>query len=239
LLVAWRAWHARNEVTHQKALPSIEGSKRFLCSYLYTVRNLNGQSSEAVIKGKSVALEAAAVRAPHSKQKQPAKPWCPPPPGWAKLSIDGSFKEIDGMAGAGMILRDDKGQIIFSACRSLLLCVDPLEAEIRACLEGLELSLHHSRLPLVIETDCFQLVSAVQERQPDRSLLMHFISEIKRLSSQDRVCKFVKVDRSQIRVSHCLANFARAEHQTDVWLDSGPEIMIRELEAEHLVTLSE
>jgi hypothetical protein len=68
---------------------------------------------------------------------------------------------------------------------------------------------------------------------------MHFISEIKRLSSQDRVCKFVKVDRSQIRVSHCLANFARAEHQTDVWLDSGPEIMIRELEAEHLVTLSE
>jgi hypothetical protein len=68
---------------------------------------------------------------------------------------------------------------------------------------------------------------------------MHLVSEIKRLSSLDRVCKFVKVDRSQIRVSHCLANLARAQHQTDVWLGSGPEIMFRELELERLVTLFE
>jgi hypothetical protein len=68
--------------------------------------------------------------------------------------------------------------------------------------------------------------------------LLHLVSEIKRLSLLDRVCKFVRVDRSQVRVSHCLANFARAECQTDVWLDSGPEIMFRELELERLVTLS-
>jgi hypothetical protein len=130
------------------------------------------------------------------------------------------------------------GSSRLSSCRSLLLCVDPLEAEVRACLEGLELSLQYSHLPIVIESDCLQLISTVQENQPDRSLLMHLFSEIKRLSSLDRVCKFVKVDRSQVRVSHCLANFARAEYQSNVWLGSGPESMIRELDLERLVTLS-
>jgi hypothetical protein len=126
-----------------------------------------------------------------------------------------------------------------ASSKFIVLCDNSLEAEVRACLEGLELALQHSHLPILIDTDCIQLVSAVQDHQPDRSPLMHVVWEIKRLSSLDCVCKFVEVERSQIRVSHCLANLARADHQTDVWLGSGPEIMFQELERECLVTLSE
>jgi hypothetical protein len=32
-MIAWRIWFARNEVVHEKELPSIAGSKRFLCSW--------------------------------------------------------------------------------------------------------------------------------------------------------------------------------------------------------------
>lgn len=60
----------------------------------------------------------------------------------------------------------------------------------------------------IIDTDCI-IVKAVQDRQPDRSRLI--IAEIKRFSSVDSVCKFVKVDRSQVRVSHCIVNFAKTE----------------------------
>ncbi|KAK1608923.1 hypothetical protein QYE76_032596 [Lolium multiflorum] len=100
-----------------------------------------------------------------------------------------------------MILRDDSGHIIFSTCRSVLRCEDALEAEIQACLEGLMLSLQYSELPIIIDTDCSQLVATVQDHSLDRSSLMHLFLEIKRLSSQNRICKFVKVDTSQIRVS--------------------------------------
>jgi hypothetical protein len=51
-----------------------------------------------------------------------------------------------------------------------------------------------------------QIVTAVQDRQLDRSPLLHLVYKIKRLSLLDRVCKFVRVDRSHVRVSHCLAN---------------------------------
>ena len=41
--------------------------------------------------------------------------WSPPPEGWAKLNVDGSFSHEDGSAGAGMILSGHAGAIIFSA----------------------------------------------------------------------------------------------------------------------------
>jgi hypothetical protein len=48
------------------------------------------------------------------------------------------------------------------------MCVGPLEAKARACLKGLELALQHSQLPIIIDTDCVQLISMVQGTSPDR-----------------------------------------------------------------------
>jgi ribonuclease HI len=151
------------------------------------------------------------VRSSSKLKKKENKPWCPPPHGWVKLTVDGSYKQEDGTTGTGMVLREDMGRVIFSSCRSLVLCGDSLKAEVRACLEGIKLTLQYCQLPIVIDIDCSQVVSAVQNRHPDRSPLLHLVSEIKRCFSLDRMCKFVRVDRSQIRVSHCLANFARVE----------------------------
>jgi ribonuclease HI len=166
------------------------------------------------------------------------KPWTKPPPGWAKLSIDGSFQSKNGSAGTGMVLRDSAGSVIFSACRSLMSCEQPLEAEILACLEGLELGLQHTHLPIMIETDCSQLISSIHAKEQDRSPFLHSISEIKELASGSRLCNFVKVDRSQVRISHCLANLARAENITQFWLGSSPECVAHALVDESLVILS-
>jgi hypothetical protein len=51
-----------------------------------------------------------------------------------------------------MVLRDYASTVIFSACRSLASCEQALEAEVLACLEGLELGLLHSDLSIVVES---------------------------------------------------------------------------------------
>ena len=69
------------------------------------------------------------MAAAENPTKLPEKRWIKPPPGRVKLNFDGSVKMEDGSVGSGMVLRHDTGNVIFTACRQLLNCCDPLEAE--------------------------------------------------------------------------------------------------------------
>jgi ribonuclease HI len=236
LLVTWRNWFSRNEATHDKPLPHVLGSKRFMCGYLNIISNVKYHSTEDIIKGKRDIDPDKSP--PQQASPLSAKRWTKPPPGWVKLSCDGSVKTEDGTAGAGMVLRDEYGEVIFSACRQLLACDDPFEAEAYACEDGLRLALEWSEKPIIVESDCSTLISAVQATTQDRSQFMHLLYEIKLLVNVSRIVSFVKVDRSQVRVSHCLANFARAEARTDFWLGSGPDCVLQALDLDRHVTPS-
>jgi hypothetical protein len=52
LMIGWRIWFPRNEVTHEKELPSIEGSRRFICSYMHSLADISQATLEQVMKGK-------------------------------------------------------------------------------------------------------------------------------------------------------------------------------------------
>jgi ribonuclease HI len=201
-----------------------------LCSYIKILRNIKDQSTEELIKGKHTSvLDLPHARVVYRPKKPPDKVWLKPALGYVKLNCDGSVKLEDGSAGTGMVLRDENGQVIFTACRHLLHCEDALEAEAYAVAEGLKLSLQRSNLPIIVETDCVGLITAINNGSQDRSSIRHIISEIKLLANGTTNVSFVKVDRSQNRVSHCLANFARTESRTMVWIGSGPDCLAQAL----------
>jgi ribonuclease HI len=148
--------------------------------------------------------------------------------------VDSSFHLNGSRGGAGMALRNADGQFIFSACRYLQRCDDAFEAELQACTEGLELALARTDLPIIIESDYAQLVQAATWSSTDRSPYNNLVLDIRLLLSQRLDFSIVKVVRVQVRVSHCLANFARTEHRSMIWLGSGPECVLQELEQELL-----
>jgi hypothetical protein len=94
-------------------------------------------------------------------------------------------------------------------------------------MAGLDLSLHNSVLPIIVETDCSQLIAAVKSSGQDRSPFLHLVSQIKLLANQRSEWVFVKVEQSMVRVSHGLANLARLESRTATWLGSGPEAVLQ------------
>ena len=239
LLVAWRAWHARNEVTHNKPLPTIEGSRRFLEDYRHLVLEIQSRTVEDLIKGKHPVHSNNLAPVQSEVSVAHVKPWATPPVGWVSLSVDGSFRYTDQSAGLGMVLRDANGLTIFASCRFLQDCESPLEAETRACAEGLTMALDYSHLPIRVETDCAQLVAMLSSSVVDRSPLLHLVSDVKHLCSGSRECSFVKVERSQVRVSHHLANLARMERRSEIWTGSGPEEILQLLELDRCVILPE
>ena len=99
------------------------------------------------------------------------------------------------------------------------------------------MALDRSQLPIRVETDCTQLVAMVSSTTVDRSPLLHLVSEIKFLSSISSVCSFVKMERSQVRVSHHLANLARMERRSELWVGLGPEDFLQLLELDRYVIL--
>ena len=87
---------------------------------MQTLKRIPDHSTKEVVKGKQILLTGMSDLPEISQRtKYTEKKWAKPSPGWVKLNCDGSFKIEDGTAGAGMILRDEEGQIIISSCRQL------------------------------------------------------------------------------------------------------------------------
>jgi hypothetical protein len=113
----------------------------FLCGYLKLLRNIQGSPTDQILRGKQPVLDISTPPVVNHVVVPPDIPWSRPSSGWVKLTIDGSFKLEDGHGGTGMILRNETGQIVFLACRFMHSCTEALEAELLACLEGLDLAL--------------------------------------------------------------------------------------------------
>jgi hypothetical protein len=94
-----------------------------------------------MIKGKQSMVELQTIKN-GKPATPPKKQLCCPPSGWVKLSIEtdliihGTTREALAHCCTGMILRDERGHMIYSACRWLPRSEEPFEAELQACVEG-------------------------------------------------------------------------------------------------------
>jgi hypothetical protein len=79
-------------------------------------------------------------------------------------------------------------------------------------------------------------VEALTKDSQDRSSITYLISEIKVLARGNRLVSFVKVDRTQNRASHTLANLARVEGTSGIWHGTEPECLIQVLAHDLIVT---
>ncbi|KAI4976829.1 hypothetical protein ZWY2020_050436 [Hordeum vulgare] len=146
LMTLWRSWHMHNELTHGKKAPPIEASTRFLSSYIDTLLCIKQHPSADIAKGNMAVSYLSKPLPDRDGKKQAAGPdmrWSKPPRGWTKLNIDGAFSANQRTGGAGMILRSDDGQIIYSSCRYLRSCSSVLETELAACMEGIIIAREH------------------------------------------------------------------------------------------------
>ena len=121
-----------------------------------------------------------------------------------------------------MVLRDHNGEEIFTACRWIFNCPGPLEAGLAACEEGLRLALHWSDKPLMVESDCAELISLISAGTADRSSNMFQAAEILELL-KERQSQIQKISRTQNKAADAMAAIGRRQQRTTCWLANIPQ----------------
>ncbi|KAM0924261.1 hypothetical protein ACQ4PT_004995 [Festuca glaucescens] len=226
LMTLWRIWHVRNEIVHDKPTPPMESSGSFLCSYVESLTTIKYCLGADDVKGKHPVAEQLEGCLQPRKTKpvivDAASSWSKPVAGTVKLNVDGSFSEATGSGGAGMVLRDDTGAVIVSACRYIPSCSSPLEAELVACREGVALARQWSNKSCTMEVDSREAVKMINSLEMDRSSLAFTVQDIKDLPKLDPRFQAVAIDRFNNQASHLLANLGRSKARTITWVGTGP-----------------
>jgi hypothetical protein len=97
--------------------------------------------------------------------------------------------EGDETRSIGMILRDEEGRIPFTACRFLQTCDSPLEVELLAYSEGLTLALENTNKPIILESDCLEAISIINDDNQNCSFVASLVNEFKKLCAEGSECR--------------------------------------------------
>jgi hypothetical protein len=65
--------------------------------------------------------------------------WTAPCPGWLKVNLATSFHNANSWMGFGLVVRDEKGEVVATLCKTAMGCLDPPLAEATNLLEAIKL----------------------------------------------------------------------------------------------------
>jgi len=98
-------------MTHASGHTSISDPVFFLLTFRESLLQVRQQAPTVDAKGKGKCWEAIPV--PGVNELECAS-WEAPLEGWTKVNVDGSFVEQTGKAGVGVIIRNVRGEVIFT-----------------------------------------------------------------------------------------------------------------------------
>ena len=90
LLLFWRTWYIRNNLTHTTDKLSVEGSARFLAKYWAELCSTQHQRSSFNSKGKEPVVGSLVAKKKNVIKATDAA-WEAPTTGWLKMNVDDSF----------------------------------------------------------------------------------------------------------------------------------------------------
>ncbi|XP_074282762.1 uncharacterized protein LOC141607307 [Silene latifolia] len=207
----WALWEHRNKVIFE--LREVDP-----CGVVKRVRDVMEE-----IEGGGYVKKGSQDEVGARGRESARKGWVAPPEGYVKINVDAGVQEGMGV-NLGMVCRDGRGGVIWGATLVLEQLWDSRIAEAVAVLEGVKEARRRGHANIVVESDCLQVVEALQKSRPGRSVFDLVLADIFSLRSSFNSIVWSFTSRLNNGVAHALAHPVPRVVGKFVWSEGLPLI---------------
>ena len=217
----WKFWENRKEGELE----------RLVCIAWCIWKNRNAVKFEGRCKeSRSIVTEANALVEEFCrhfevlKQTAPLRTgrWTPPREEWYKVNMDGALFKESSNCGIGIVIRNERGELMGAMSKKLDILLGALEVEAKAFEEGLQfvkdLGLKHVEL----EGDAKGVIDALRGCSPPPISIKMIIEGIKGQKCNALVWEVSYVRRTYNMAAHLLARNAQFVSESIVWVEDLP-----------------
>ncbi|XP_057719932.1 uncharacterized protein LOC130934373 [Arachis stenosperma] len=173
-------WQVRNSTIFEKKVLTIEEEiKKALTSF-------------EEFSNTQATLEE--LRKSHNPPTFITQKWEEPPNSMLKVNVDAAVGKIN-KGGVGVVIRDNLGQVMATACWAIPFPLEAHEAEAYAVYRGMKMAIESCFTNIILESDSMQVVKALKQRKVIDSYFGFFIADNMYLIDNFRSISFNHVKR--------------------------------------------
>ena len=208
-VTAWSLWNNRNTVIHGGLSKGQEGLIKSVAAYIDETKG-----------------EKTSQRRAHQSA---AQLWNPPKQGWYKVNTDGAVFRETGSYGIGVVVRNEKGQIMGALCRRLEMLLGVLEVEAKAVEEGVQFARDLSLGRIVIECDSQAMVNSFCKQGPMQSNIQKVIEGTRLGLRCFDAREVAHTRRGSNSAAHIMARYAKFVNECDIWVEDTPPMIVNQV----------
>lgn len=159
---------------------------------------------------------------PHPPHSHGPGFWKPPPLRWYKVNVNGTvFKEL-GHCGIGVVVRNDKGQIMGALSKLLPYPLGALETEATAAEIGTIFAWELGPREIILEGDSQTVMAVIASHDLGPIQVHHLIACIKSWKSS-----FTRRDGN--KAAHQMAKYANHISDCIIWVEDTPPVITSQI----------
>ncbi|KAL0006476.1 hypothetical protein SO802_014037 [Lithocarpus litseifolius] len=177
--------------------------------------------AEDYLKEYRDAQEHLLVRAPNGLAQQ-QNHWKTPSGLAYKINVDAAvFNELNA-SGFGVVVRNDKGEVLAALAARGTFVQDSEEAEVLACRRAVEFAIEAGFMEIILEGDNINVMKAIMDPGTNCSRLGYVYDDIRCVGRSFRAFSVSHVRRTANFVAHSLAKFAKHIIGERIWMEESP-----------------